>query len=97
MPLSIEELELQTTEYLPAREVMTTVGNASQNGGNYTDGPEHNTHLGGLVNDLNVQEIAPDIEVRDVQVSLVNVDVHDVQGFVNVASANNDFMTQIGY
>ncbi|MGH2602133.1 MAG: hypothetical protein ACRDJ9_22440, partial [Dehalococcoidia bacterium] len=97
MALSMAELELQSTEYLPQREVMTAVGAPSGHDGNHTDGPETNTYLGGLVNDLNVQEIAPDVHVSDVQVSLVNVDVHDVQDVVNIASADNEFMTQLGY
>ncbi|HMG43342.1 MAG TPA: hypothetical protein VK611_18580 [Acidimicrobiales bacterium] len=55
MALSNDELELQSTEYLPAREVMTGLG-----------GNGHNWLCGGLVNvDADVHDI--DI-VKDVNI-----------------------------
>jgi hypothetical protein len=93
MALSITELELQSTEYLPAREVMTSWGGPKHV--HSVDGPSGNTYEGGILNGVNVQDVLSDIRVRDVQVGLVNVLVHDVNDAVDVATANNDDLTNV--
>ena len=90
MALSIRELELQSTEYLPAREVMTTFGNDGGHGGHTVDGSDGNTYAGGLLNGINVQDVLTDINVEDVQVGLVNVLVEDVQDTLDLGTANDD-------
>jgi hypothetical protein len=57
MGLSIEELELQSTAYLPAREVMSAMGGGhggSGSPGNYAD---NDPDTGGLIGDLDVQQV----------------------------------------
>lgn len=88
MALSITELELQSTEFLPAREVMTSWGGPKHV--HDADGPAGNTYTGGLLNGTNVQDVATDISVRDIQVGLVNVLVHDINDAVDVGTANAD-------
>ena len=69
MGLSIEELELQSAEYLPAREVMTGLG-----------GGHGKTLLGGLVNvgvDVHDVNIVKDVYVLTGKDSDV-VDLDDV-------------------
>jgi hypothetical protein len=95
MALSITELELQSTEYLPAREVMTSWGGPGVKHSHNVDGPSGNTYEGGILNGINVQDIATDIKVRDVQVGLVNVLVHDINDAVDVGTANNDHLSNL--
>ena len=96
MALSIAELELQSTEYLPAREVMTTFGARDDEGiseghdGHTVDGSDGNTYLGGIANGLSIQDVLTDINVEEVQVGLVNVLVEDVQDTLDLGSYNND-------
>jgi hypothetical protein len=99
MALSITELELQATEYLPAREVMTAVG-YKPGGGDEQDVEPHDAHTvdgsdgnkfdGGLLNGATVQDVLTDFQLRDVQVGLVNVALHDIQDLLDVATANDD-------
>jgi hypothetical protein len=93
MALSITELEVQSAEILPAREVMTSWGGPSHK--HIVDGPDCNTYEGGIANGLNVQDVLSDIRVRDVQVGLVNVNVHDVNDLVDIATANEDDLTNV--
>jgi hypothetical protein len=95
MALSINELELQSTEYLPAREVMTSWGGPSATHKHVVDGPDCNTYTGGILNGTNVQDVVSDIDVRDIQVGLVNVNVHDVNDFLDLGTANSDVLTNI--
>jgi hypothetical protein len=95
MALSITELELQSTEYLPAREVMTTVGRRDDGidggyDGHTVDGNDCNEYEGGILNGLNVQDVLTDINVEEVQVGLVNVLLEDFQGTLDVGSHNSD-------
>jgi hypothetical protein len=98
MALSITELELQSTEFLPAREVMTTFGaNADTDQeidggwhGHTVDGSDGNTYAGGLLNGINVQDVLTDIDVEEIQVGLVNVMVEDIQDTLDLGTANND-------
>ncbi len=100
MALSTTELELQVTEYLPAREVMTAVGYQPSGGDEQeieshdphtVDGSDCNTFEGGLLNGATVQSVLSDIEARDVQVNLLlGVLAHDLQDTVDVATANQD-------
>jgi hypothetical protein len=94
MALSITELELQSTEYLPAREVMTSMGGGPRHI-HTADGPSGNSFEGGILNGTNVQDVATDIGVRDVQVGLVNVLVHSVNGAIGVGTANEDSLTNM--
>jgi hypothetical protein len=96
MALSITELELQATEYLPAREVMTSLGGPHRQDGHVVDGSDCNTYTGGIANGINVQDVLSDIDVRDVQVGLVNVLVHDVNDAIDVGSANQDTISRLG-
>jgi hypothetical protein len=96
MALSITELELQATEYLPAREVMTSLGGPSRQDGHVVDGSDCNTYAGGIANGINVQDVLSDIDVRDVQVGLVNVLVHDVNDAIDVGTANQDTLSRLG-
>ena len=96
MALSITELELQSTEYLPAREVMTSWGGGSKHG-HAVDGPDGNSYEGGILNGVNVQDVLTDIHVRDVQVGLVNVLVHDINDAVDVGTANSDQLSNHTY
>jgi hypothetical protein len=59
MGLSIDELDLQSTEYLPAREVMSSL-----NGG---PGLQHNDQTGVANTDVNVQNVNLGI-IQDVNV-----------------------------
>ena len=96
MALSISELELQSTEFLPAREVMTAWGGGHGNhDGHVVDGNDGNTFEGGILNGLNVQDVLTDIEVEDVQVGLVNVLVHDLNDTLDLGTANNDETVQV--
>jgi hypothetical protein len=99
MALSTRELELQVTEFLPTREVMTAVGfkpsggdeqEIDGDGAHTVDGSDCNTFEGGLLNGATVQSVLSDVEIRDLQVGLVNVLVHDLQDAVDVATANQD-------
>jgi hypothetical protein len=97
MPLSITELELQTAEYLPAREVMTTFGRAhgpeqeaSTTDGHVSDAQDGNEYEGGILNGLNVQDVLTDINVEEVQVGLINIMVEDVQSLLDLGTANDD-------
>jgi hypothetical protein len=87
MALSITELELQSTDYLPAREVMTSFGGHE---GHTVDGSDGNTYMGGLLNGINVQDVATDINVEEIQVGLVNVLVEDLQDTLDLGTYNND-------
>jgi hypothetical protein len=95
MALSIHELELEATEYLPAREVMTSWGGPGVRHSHNVDGPDCNTYQGGIANGLNVQDVLTDINVRDIQVGLVNVNVHDVNDFLDLGTANSDLLTNL--
>jgi hypothetical protein len=97
MALSLTELETQSTELLPAREVMTSWGGPSATHKEFVEGPECNTYEGGIANGLNLQDIASDIDVRDIQVGLVNVNVHDVNDLLDVASANQDMLSNLAH
>ena len=97
MALSINELEVQSAELLPAREVMTAWGGPSMSHRHVADGPSCNTFRGGIANGLNVQDVLTDIHVRDIQVGLVNVDVHDVNDLLDIGSANHDLLTNLTY
>ena len=98
MALSITELELQSTEYLPAREVMTTLGAQADSDqgihggydGHTVDGNDCNQYMGGIANGVNIQDVLTDINVEEVQVSLVNVLVEDIQDTLDLGTANND-------
>jgi hypothetical protein len=97
MALSMTELELQSAEYLPAREVMTTLGGNNDPDqeidsyhGHTDDAQDCNVYRGGILNGVAVQDVLDDINVEEVQVSLVNVLVEDVQDAVDVGSANDD-------
>jgi hypothetical protein len=97
MALSRRELELQTAEYLPARQVMTTFGHTggpeqsiSKSDGHVADAQYCNVYRGGILNGLNVQDVATDINVEEVQVVLINILVEDVQDAVDLGSANDD-------
>lgn len=96
MALSITELELQSTEFLPAREVMTSWGGGSKHG-HTVDGSDGNSYEGGILNGVNVQDVLTDIHVRDVQVGLVNVLVHDINDAVDVGTANSDHLSNHTY
>jgi hypothetical protein len=93
MALSIDELEVQSAELLPAREVMTSVAGPSHR--HVVDGPDCNTYKGGILNGTNVQDVLTDIDVRDIQVGLVNVNVHDVNGVIDLGTANQDLLTNM--
>jgi hypothetical protein len=96
MALSITELELQSTEYLPAREVMTTFGTQSdpdgidQYDGHTDDAQDGNEYQGGILNGLAVQDVLTDINAEEIQVGLVNVMVEDVQGVLDLGTYNED-------
>jgi hypothetical protein len=59
MGLSIEELELQSTECLPAREVMSLLGGHPGGGAGNGAGNTafHDDDWGGLIGDLDVQQV----------------------------------------
>jgi hypothetical protein len=99
MALSITELELQATEYLPAREVMTAVGYKPSGGDEQdiephdphtVDGSDGNKFNGGLLNGLTLQDVLTDFQIRDVQVGLVNVLIHDLNDTIDLGTANDD-------
>jgi hypothetical protein len=97
MALSTTELELQSTEYLPAREVLSAVGyrsgpeqEISPSDGHTVDGGDCNRYEGGILNGLNLQDVATDITARDVQLGLINVLAHDLQDTLDVGTANDD-------
>ncbi len=99
MALSTRELELQVTELLPTREVMTAVGykpsggdeqDIEAGGAHTVDGSDGNKFNGGLLNGLTLQDVLSDVEIRDVQVGLVNVLIHDVQDAIDIGTANED-------
>jgi hypothetical protein len=96
MALSITELELQSTEMLPAREVMTTWGGPSRQDGHVVDGSDGNSYAGGILNGINISDVASDIDVSDIQVGLVNVNVHDVNSLLDLGTANQDILTNLG-
>ena len=97
MALSHAELDGQSTEILPAREVMSSLGlGDGHGGGNAVDAHDGNTYQGGILNGVNVQNVASGIDVSDVQVSLVNVNVHDVNDLLDLGSFNHDIIRQIG-
>jgi hypothetical protein len=96
MALSITELELQSTEFLPAREVMTSLGGPHRQDGHVVDGSDGNTYAGGILNGINVQDVLSDIDVSDVQVGLVNVLVHDINDAVDLGTANADTINRLG-
>ena len=97
MALSISELEVESAELLPAREVMTSWGGPNVSHPHVADGSDCNTFQGGIANGLNVQDVLTDIHVRDIQVGLVNVDVHDVNDLLDIGSANHDLLTNLTY
>jgi hypothetical protein len=97
MALSITELELESTDYLPAREVMTTFGRAhdpeqeiEKDDGHVSDAQDGNEYEGGLLNGVNIQDVLTDINVEEVQVGLINVLVEDLQDVIDVGTANDD-------
>ena len=96
MALSITELELQSAEYLPAREVMTTLGGRNDPDGidsfhgHTVDAQDGNEYEGGILNGLALQDVATDINVEEIQVGLVNVMVEDVQGLLDLGTYNED-------
>jgi hypothetical protein len=91
MALSITELELQSTDYLPAREVMTTFGIDGGHDGHTVDGSDGNTYAGGLLNGINVQDVATDIDVEEIQVpGLVNVMLENFHDTLDLGTANED-------
>ncbi|HEY8526710.1 MAG TPA: hypothetical protein VIL48_17200 [Acidimicrobiales bacterium] len=93
MALSIDELEVQSAELLPAREVMTSWGGPTHR--HVVDGPACNTYTGGILNGTNVQDVLTDIHVRDIQVGLVNVNVHDVNDLLDLGTANQDVLANL--
>lgn len=95
MALSIDELEVQSAELLPAREVMTSWGGGPTHR-HVVDGPACNTYHGGILNGTNVQDVLTDIHVRDIQVGLVNVNVHDVNDVLDLGTANQDVLANLG-
>jgi hypothetical protein len=97
MALSLTELDGQSTELLPAREVMTSWGGPRATEVEHVEGPECNTYQGGIANGLNLQDIASDIDVRDIQVGLVNVNVHDVNDLLDVGTANQDLLSNLAH
>jgi hypothetical protein len=95
MALSITELELQATEYLPAREVMTSFGRTDDgidggHDGHTVDGNDGNEYEGGILNGLNVQDVLTEINVEEVQVSLINILLEDFQDTLDLGSYNRD-------
>jgi hypothetical protein len=87
MALSITELELQSTDYLPAREVMTSFGGHD---GHTVDGNDCNTYQGGIGNGINIEDVLTDIDVEEIQVGLVNVMVEDLQDTLDLGTYNDD-------
>jgi hypothetical protein len=83
MALSISEIEIQTTEYLPAREVMTGLGVVKPAAA--MDAPAS----GGILNGVNVEHIASGIDVSDTQFGLVNLLVHHVDDAIDVGTVNS--------
>jgi hypothetical protein len=95
MALSITELELQATEYLPAREVMTSFGRHDDGidggyDGHTVDGNDGNEFEGGLLNGINIQDVLTDINVEEIQVGLINVMLEDFQDTLDLGTANSD-------
>jgi hypothetical protein len=88
MALSLSEMQYQTTEYLPSREVMSSLGGGFNGRYNETHGPSCNQYHGGILNGVNVQDVVSDLNVDSVQVSLVNVLVEDVNDAIDIGSAN---------
>jgi hypothetical protein len=83
MAISITELELQSTEYLPAREAMSAMAflKPAQAG---MDAPSGS----GILNGISVHDVAENINVSDAQFGLVNLLVHHVDDAVDVGTAN---------
>jgi hypothetical protein len=50
MALSLDELDSQAVEALPAREVMSSIGSTYW-------GPSNNVYMGGILNGLNIQDV----------------------------------------
>jgi hypothetical protein len=90
MALSISELASQATELLPAREVMSSSGGHFSDHDTATYGPACNEYYGGLLNGINIQDVASDIGIDEVQVGLVNVIVEDIHDVADVATANTE-------
>jgi hypothetical protein len=104
MALSITELELQSTEYLPAREVMSAFGHRSDpdqeidgHDGHTVDGNDCNEYRGGILNGVNVKDVLTDIHAEDIQVGgLLNVMLHDAQDTLDLGTANDDADAIVG-
>jgi hypothetical protein len=62
MALSFNELETQSAEILPAREVMSSIGSSYY-------GPSCNEYLGGILNGTNIQDVLND----DISLNLLNI------------------------
>jgi len=62
MALSFNELETQSVEALPAREVMSSIGSSYW-------GPSSNEYMGGIANGLNIQDVLN----NDISLNLLNV------------------------
>jgi hypothetical protein len=96
MALPIEELDRELTEYLPAREVMTTLaprvdGQSIGGGDGHTvDGIDGNEFEGGLLNGVNVQDVLTDINVEEVQLVLINVLPEDFHDTLDLGTHNAD-------
>jgi len=62
MALSFEELDTQSAEALPAREVMSSIGSSYW-------GPSSNTYMGGIANGINIQDFLN----NDLSVNVLNI------------------------
>jgi hypothetical protein len=83
MALSISEVEIQSIDYLPSRELMTAL--AMVKPAQAMDGPSGS----GILNGIAVHDIASGIDISDTQVGLVNVLVHHVDDAIDVGTANS--------
>jgi hypothetical protein len=62
MALSFEELDTQSAEALPAREVMSSIGSSYW-------GPSSNVYMGGIANGINIQDFLN----NDLSVNVLNI------------------------
>jgi hypothetical protein len=62
MALSFDELDAQSVEALPAREVMSSIGSSYF-------GPSGNIYMGGILNGLNIQDVLN----NDISLNLLNI------------------------
>jgi hypothetical protein len=83
MALSISEVEIQSTEFLPSRELMSAL--APVKPAQAMDAPAGS----GILNGLKIQDVASGIDVSDTQFGLVNLLVHHVDDAIDVGTANS--------